>query len=158
MLFQWRGTDDVRFCFLLSDKLEPFIIITLLCPRRGKLRRLARAQVGELAAALQAFRERFGIADETYHYTPLQEREETDAFASAGGVAMSSKAHSSHFHLKMRIATAMYRQRFPVLQLFDFDALRAGVDHVRHNYARETHPWAIVVREIERDAQHGDDA
>ena len=152
LLFQFKGTDGVHFCFLLSDKLEPFVIITALCPRRGKLRRLQRSQVGELDAALDAFRQRFGIADETYHYTGLSEREQTESFAAAGHVSSAGKAHSAHFHLKMRIATGMYKQRFPVLQLFDFDRLRLNCDHVRHNYARETLSWPEVRRAIEADA------
>jgi hypothetical protein len=157
LLFQFKGTDDVRYCFLLSDKLEPFVIITVLCPRLGKLRRLKRKHVGELHAALDAFRQRFGIADETYHYTSLSERDATEAFAASGQVSGAGKAHSAHFHLKMRIATGMYRQRFPVLQLFDFDKLRAQCDHVRHNYARETLSWEQVRPLVEADAEAEDE-
>lgn len=65
------------------------------------------------------FMSRFGIASESYHYTSLAERRKTDAFVAAGGAALRSKAHSSDFHLKMRVATAMIKDLLPVFTLFD---------------------------------------
>ena len=98
----------VFYCFFLSDKLEPFVIITAVHPVEGKLHRLTHAQVDDLQAALRAFKDRHGVHDETYHYTSLAERDEAEVFSRAGGAAAkASKAHSAHFHLKMRIATAM---------------------------------------------------
>jgi hypothetical protein len=70
---------------------------------------LSQNQVEDLKLAIHAFKERYGIKDERYHYTPLGEREETERFFKGGGTASHNKAHSAHFHLKMRIATAMYR-------------------------------------------------
>lgn len=151
MLFHHQQ-QGVFFCFFLSDKLEPFIIVTALHPTHGKLGRLTAAHVEGLRVALHAFKERHGIHDETYHYTPLTEREQTEAFHRGGGAAAHNKAHSAHFHLKMRVATAMYRLRFPVLGLFDFDRLRAACEPVRYNYARETVPLARVMAAIEADA------
>ncbi len=102
LIFQQR-IHGVFYCFLLSDKLEPFVIIIALHPQHGRLARLAPAQVADLREAIRHFKDRFGINDETYSYT----QEEARVAAGAGGVAVQNKAHSSHFHLKMRIATAM---------------------------------------------------
>ncbi len=103
MLFQ-RPLRGVHYCFFLSDKLEPYIIVTAVDPVRGRLPRLTLAQTADLREALDLFKTRYGITSETYHYTPAEER--ADAAAHCGG-ALHAKAHSAHFHLKMRIATAM---------------------------------------------------
>jgi hypothetical protein len=97
----------VFYCFFLSDKLEPFVIVTAVDPAAGKLHRLTHAQVDDLQAALRAYKDRYGVSDESYHYTALAERDDTEAFSRAGGAAAANKAHSAHFHLKMRIATSM---------------------------------------------------
>lgn len=152
MLFQFRGSDGVRYCFLLSDKLEPFIIIVALSPTYGKLHRLTHMQLDDLFTAVVAFKQRFGIEAESYHYTPLAEREEADSLVATGSLSRGGKTHSTHFHLKLRIATGMYKERFPVLQLIDFDKLRTCCDHVQYNYARETVPWPQVKAMMERDA------
>ena len=47
------------------------------------------------------------ISGETYHYTSYAERMATDAFVAGGGASRSSKAHSSDFHLKIRVSSAM---------------------------------------------------
>lgn len=77
---------------------------------------------------------------------------ETEQFFATGGVSASSKAHSSHFHLKMRIATEMYKAKFPILQIIDFDTMRCSVDHVRYNYSRENQQWEQVKPEMLEDA------
>eukprot|EP00043_Microstomoeca_roanoka_P009752 m.92976 g.92976 ORF g.92976 m.92976 type:complete len:231 (+) comp14683_c0_seq1:89-781(+) len=152
LVFQHEGVDRVRYCFFISDKLEPFITITVLSPEEGKLERLSSLQVVELEEALTRFKSRFGIVGETYHYTPLTERQETDEFVRQQSVHMSSKAHSTHFHLKMRIATEMYKDKFPVLQLMDFDRMRRTLDHIKYNYSRHTVPWDAVKQQMQRDA------
>ena len=134
--------DDVRYCFFVSDKLEPFVIITAVHPLHGRLMRLTRQQAEHLAHAIDLFKRRFGIGNETYHYTPLQERRETDDFVHGGGATVHTKSHSSHFHLKVRIATEMYIARLPVCTLFDLAALKRDVEPVRYNYSRECKPWS----------------
>lgn len=181
MLFQFPGSDGVRYCFLLSDKLEPFIIIVAVSPQYGKLRRLQPHHIEDLHTAIVAFKDRYGVLNvghfevwkatlvyflfllaelpfffssrpkESYHYTPLDDREEADSLAASGQLSYSSKAHSTHFHLKIRVATGMYKERFPVLQLVDFDKLRECTDHVKYNYRRETVSWAEVKAMMERD-------
>ncbi len=124
MQFQFQARDNLRFCFLVSDKLEPYMIIVALSPAHGKLLRLTKRQIDDCYTAIVAFKQRFGVDNESYHYTPCAEREQADA-AVAAGMSREAKAHSTHWHLKMRIATGMYKQQFPILQLLDFDHLRA---------------------------------
>ncbi|EGD72693.1 hypothetical protein PTSG_04422 [Salpingoeca rosetta] len=152
LIFQHPGADNVRYCFFISDKLEPFITITVLSPDEGKLGRLTAQQVVELEEGITRFKTRFGIVGESYHYTPLQERRETDEFVRQTSVDRASKAHSTHFHLKMRIATEMYKDKFPVLQLMNFDSMRRTLDHIKYNYSRTTVPWDRVKAQIQHDA------
>lgn len=152
LIFQHAGESNVRYCFFISDKLEPFITITVLSPDEGKLCELSHQQVVELEEAINRFKACFGIVGETYHYTGLQERRETDEFVRQTSVEHRSKAHSSHFHLKMRIATQMYKDKFPVLQLMNFDSMRQTLDHIKYNYSRPTVPWERVLQQIKADA------
>ena len=102
-----------------------------------------------------ALQGRFGIKNETYHYTGLGERDNTESFVSrgGGGAGQGNKAHSSHFHLKMRIATAMLVQRLPIHGLLDVDKLRRDAEPVRYNYTRESGPWADVKAQMQADCQ-----
>jgi len=147
-----RQMQGIFYCFFLSDKLEPFIIITAVHPVDGKLVTLNSCQVADLREAIKAFKAKYGISEETYHYTGLGERQATDEFSRAGHCGGNNRSHSSHFHLKMRIATGMYKQRFPVLNLFDFDMLRQMVEPVGYNYNRETVSFEKVMRQIQEDA------
>mmetsp|Transcript_8010 Transcript_8010/g.20576 ORF Transcript_8010/g.20576 Transcript_8010/m.20576 type:complete len:233 (+) Transcript_8010:862-1560(+) len=153
-LLYHQHINDVFYCFFISDKLEPFIIITAVDPQSwsGKLHRLSYSQVNDLKTAIVAFKQKYGISEESYHYTGMQERAGTDDFSRAGGCANMNRSHSSHFHLKMRIATGMYMQRFPVLSLFDFHKVRQVVEPVRYNYSRDTVPFSDVMQQIMADA------
>jgi len=138
------------YCFMMSDKLEPFVVVTVLDAQRGKLAALSAAQVADLEAALGAFCTHFGIRGETYHYTSLRERQ------AAGGVATRQRAHSLHFHLKMRVDPQMMLERIPALQVLaptvaDVQAWK-GVDAVRHQFDRPTRDWAATRELILEDA------
>jgi hypothetical protein len=148
-----KNTNGVFYCFLISDKLEPFIIITAVDPESwgGKLHNLTLAQVKDLKDAISSFKAKYGISEETYHYTGMGERNATDEFHRGGGCASNSRSHSSHFHLKMRIATGMYKARFPVLNLFDFEKLRTVAEPVRYNYSRDTVSLEAVMKQIEAE-------
>ena len=74
---------DVIFCYFISDKLEPFVIVTALPAhgspdavrgRDGRLARLTVSQTKALDNSLQNFRARFGLKGESYHYTGYEER------------------------------------------------------------------------------------
>ena len=151
MLFSTQK-EGVHYCFFLPDKLEPFVTITAVHPTDGKLQRLDTAQAECLNSAIQEFKAKFGIHSESYHYTSLTERQETDQYARGGGVGASMKAHSSHFHLKMRVATGMCKERMPVLRMFDLDKARQMLEPVRYTYSRETISYEDVMKLIRRDA------
>lgn len=144
--------DGQHYCFFMSDKLEPFVIITVVDPVRGKLHRLTQTQVGHLDRAVANFRQRFGVTGETYHYTGLEERNDTETFVRGGGANRANKAHSAHFHLKMRIGTAMMTRYLPVLGMFDFGRVREQVEPVRYNYSRQTASWGETLDAIKRDS------
>eukprot|EP00041_Stephanoeca_diplocostata_P027323 m.750412 g.750412 ORF g.750412 m.750412 type:complete len:264 (-) comp23157_c0_seq14:729-1520(-) len=126
----------LSFCFFLSDKIEPYAIITAVNHHTGRLRQLNQAQFDQLCAAINDFKTRFGVVGESYHYTSLAERDGTDSFVARGGASRQQKSHSSHFHLKMRIASGMLLQRLPVHALLDLDVLRQKVEPVKYNYTR----------------------
>lgn len=144
-------TDGVLYCFFTSDKIEPYIIITAT-HQSGRLQRLTTAQLGHLTHAIEAFKRKFGIDREQYHYTGLGERESTEAFVRAGGADQASKAHSSHFHLKMRISTAMCLDVLRVLRLVDLARMREALEPVRYNYSRESLGWDAVLALMRADA------
>eukprot|EP00040_Diaphanoeca_grandis_P021223 m.113039 g.113039 ORF g.113039 m.113039 type:complete len:192 (+) comp28238_c0_seq1:54-629(+) len=151
--YKTKPTDNgsVTYCFFLSDKVEPFVIITCVDHTKGKLDRITHKQYTELCEAIVEFKGRFGITNEGYHYTVLTERAETDKFVNTGGTRSANKSHSSHFHLKMRIATGMLVQRLPIHGLLDVDVMRRSVEPVKYNYSRETIPWAEVKTLMEAD-------
>eukprot|EP01116_Phalansterium_solitarium_P005005 TRINITY_DN1625_c1_g2_i1.p2 TRINITY_DN1625_c1_g2~~TRINITY_DN1625_c1_g2_i1.p2 ORF type:complete len:279 (-),score=107.82 TRINITY_DN1625_c1_g2_i1:133-969(-) len=144
--------EGIYYCFFLSDKIEPFVTITAVHPDDGKLHRLTRSQVVALARTIDNFKAKFGISGESYHYTGLRERQETDEFVDSGGTQRGNKAHSSHFHLKLRVSTKMTPDRLPVYQLFDLGALREAVEPVRYNFSRTTLPWNEVYPLLMQDA------
>ena len=123
--------------FFASDKLEPYVIVSAISAGGGRLSRLTHAQLDALLAAIGEFKSMYGISDEKYHYTSLGERQETDRFVGAGGADKHSKAHSSHFHVKIRVATRMYEDAVGVLRLVDFGRLRTELEPVAYNYSRE---------------------
>ena len=138
--------------FFASDKLEPYVIVSVIGPR-GRLPFLSCAQLDLLVVAIQEFKEAYGISDESYHYTPAKERLETDLFVREGGADRHMKAHSSHFHLKMRIATGMYLDAVKVLGLVDFAYLRKELEPVRYNYSRESVSFEVVVEMMKKDVR-----
>ncbi|KAH3745752.1 hypothetical protein Pelo_12833 [Pelomyxa schiedti] len=149
--------DNLRFCYFISDKLEPYVILTVVDPQVGRLHRLTKAQVGHLAQSLEKFRVRFGISNETYHYTPLRERQETDTFVRTGdkrGIPPpGTKAHSSHFHLKIRVATKMLEARMPIYSLLNIGALREAVEPVKYSFSRVSLDWEATLPLLMTDAE-----
>ncbi|EDQ86423.1 uncharacterized protein MONBRDRAFT_10958 [Monosiga brevicollis MX1] len=139
--------------FHLSEKIEPYVIIIVINPYAGKLAWLNRQQVACLERSIDAFKRKYGIHAEAYHYTSLRERQATDAFVRAGHAPRTSKAHSSDFHLKMRVATAMLRDRLPALSLFDLDKARREVEPITYNFSRDNVGWpdikAVLLTEVD---------
>lgn len=140
--------NGIYYCFFLSDKLEPFVIVTALDPVDGRLVKLNAYQVTDMDKAVTDFRTKYGIANETYHYTSLRERQETDKFS---GATSDTKSHSSHWHIKIRIATAMYKKCFPVLNIIDFEKQRKEIEPIRYGYEREciTYEQLLTILNLE---------
>ena len=135
---------------VLGGKIQAIAIV--IDRNKGKLVRLSAAQLNDLESALDEFKKKYGIANEQYHYTPYAERAQTDAFVQGGGATMKSKAHSTDFHLKIRISSKMYTDRFPIFTSFDFGKIRREVEPVMYNFSRETVPWAQIKSVIMEEA------
>ena len=142
-------TNNVYYCFMVSSKLEPFIIITAVCPHQGKLVRLTQSQIVDLMGAIDSFKKKYSVVRESYHYTSLSERTEDSAF-NAGNNAVRS--HSQHFHLKMRIATRMLIDLFPAARLVDIELLKARLEPVQHFFSRECVSYEDVHTLMKKDA------
>ena len=69
-----------------------------------------------------------------------------------GSTDTASKAHSAHFHLKMRVATAMCTHAIPALRLVDLARIRAELEPVRYGYTREATTWDDTLLAIHADA------
>jgi hypothetical protein len=123
--------NGVYYCFLISDKLEPFVIIIALDSQRGRLTVLNESQLVDLQLALNTFKAKYHITNETYHYTSLAERRASD------GDDHETKSHSSHWHLKMRIATEMYTARCPVMKLIGIGELKKEIEPIQYAFSRD---------------------
>jgi hypothetical protein len=134
-------------CFYMSDKFEPYVIITILNQFGERVEAIEPRHVDYLVESIQEFKTKFGIQDEQYHYTGLAERKDT--FGNTA-VALHNKGHSMNFHVKMRIGTAMYVDQMPVMRLLSVGALK-GLDPVRYNYSRTGVSWARVLQQIRRE-------
>ena len=160
-----RATDTI-FCYFLSDKLEPFVIVTALPARGsqaavegrdGRLAQLSVAQTKALAESVAQFRERFSLQGETYHYTGLEERREDSRFArSSGALGMGCKAHSSNWHLKIRVPSSMCAAFLNIWDLLGIRSLDKLIEPVHYNFTRETLTWDAVYEQLLRDARQED--
>jgi len=133
--------EDVMFCFMASNELEPVIVVVLLHGDQGRVVNLGMAHFVLLETALNQFRVKFGIKGETYSYTPLQAR-------------LECSWHSRHFHLKIRVPTEMYLRVFPAMQVVGtnhackknvLDAYKRIWEPLRYKFELKTQePWAEV--------------
>jgi hypothetical protein len=62
-------------------------------------------------------------------------------------------APGSRFFITLLSLPHRYRDRFPVLGLFDFDRVRQNIEPVRYNYARDGITLAEALAVIEREAR-----
>lgn len=140
-MLYFERTDGHLYCFFLSDKFEPYIIITVLHEARGhRLPQIEREHMGPLFTAVSHFKRKYGIKGETYHYTGTGERRETEAF----GVHSSAKAHSAHFHVKMRVSTEMLIHRMPIYGMLKLHNLVQNFEPIQYNFARK----AVSIEEL----------
>lgn len=145
--------DGTYYCYFLSMKLEPFVIVTAVDPVRGKLVDLTRKQAEDMNRSRQRFLQKYGITGESYHYTGSKERAEDDKFSKAEGNLRECKAHSLNWHLKIRVATSMFSYVLPVFQLIDLQRVKDTVEPVKYNFTRETLPWEEVWTQILADCR-----
>jgi hypothetical protein len=96
--------EDVMFCFMASNELEPVVVVVLLHGDEGRVVKLGIQHFVLLETALNQFRIKFGLKGETYSYTTLKAR-------------LGCSWHSRHFHLKIRVPTEMYLRVFPAMQV-----------------------------------------
>ena len=124
---------------------------------QGRINQLTHSQVVDLETSIKNFRTKLGLEEgsETYHYTSLGERKETDDFVKSGVPMRGTKAHSSHFHLKMRVPVQFLHDKMPVYGLLNLAHMQEAVEPVKYNFTRETHPWAEVREQIMADAAPG---
>ena len=142
----------LQFCYMYSDKLEPYVIVVVLHPQYGRLKQLSTLQIDDLEKSLSSFRHKFGLQDEKYHYTCLSERKNTDKFVGGSGCNSSSKAHSSHFHLKILIPSAMYNRNFQVCELFNLGTLVSTIEPIKYNFSRECTNYDDTIKLLRGDA------
>jgi hypothetical protein len=114
----------------------------------------------------------------SFHYTSFAERMETEQFVNGGGAARKSKAHSAHFHLKIRIKKEVYVGRLPVFAALKYDEIEVSpwarphcptwftrllhvlcgenpqecVEPVQYNANRETVTWEVVHTVLKMEA------
>jgi hypothetical protein len=144
------GDKEVLFCFMASSELEPVVTLVVVDSDAGRLVRLTRAHFELLETVLREFRVRFGLAGESYSYTPLERR-------------LGCSWHSRHFHLKIRIPTEMYLRAFPAMQVLGGNlACRRSLlepfkdmwEPVQFKFQLKQHqPWAIVRADVLADLE-----
>ena len=145
--------DELMFCFMASEQLEPIAVLVVVHRERGRLERLEPSHVPLLQTAVQQFTRRFGIANETYAYTCLKDR-------------LSASFHSRHFHLKIRIPTEMYLRVFPAAQVLgdNHACVRQLLQPFKQQWeplafrfeTQPLFPWSITRLLIELDVDDGD--
>lgn len=147
-------SNELLFCFMASEQLEPIAVLVVLHSELGRLERLQQTYIPLLETAIQQFKVRFRLQDESYAYTCLTERR----------AAVS--CHSRHFHLKIRIPTEMYLRVFPAAQVLgnNHACLRKALEPFKHRweplaYRFQTQPlvpWAIARLLILADVDDGE--
>ena len=109
---------DIIFCFAPVYSLEPFVKVIALHRESGELSRLNDTQLHDLTAAVKDFIKRHGLTDEKYSAT-LNPPRECPTLAEA-----IAHQHDHQFSLFIRVASAMYRHKMPLLAVLPYDALR----------------------------------
>ena len=138
-------SQDVMFCFMASDQLETMVIIVPVHAESGKLLDLTLEQLQQLDVAIRQFKSLHKIDKETYAYTPSDQRSRC-------------QQHSRHFHLKMRIPTAMYMQCFPLVRVLGLtrsalQLMQQSVEPLAYKFLKqETKPWDEVREIILKDS------
>lgn len=107
-------------CFFVSNKFEPYLIVTVVNPTDGPLVKLTPLIVKDLQNSVNSFIASHKIVNETYHYTTLAERMGT----KNDGFDNSNKSHSVKFHLKLRVPSDFIPMHMKSMQMLQLGQLR----------------------------------
>ena len=124
------------------------MIVVVLHKDTGKLVNLGLEQIEYLKVAIDQFKTKYGLSEESYAYTTFEHRN-------------ALKQHSRHFHLKIRIPTAMYLKYFPMLQTLGTtrDAIRElhnNLEPLGYKFSKQpTCTWEQVKELMLGDAYRG---
>ena len=146
--------NELMFCFMASEQLEPIAVLVVVHREHGRVERLEPAHLPVLETAINQFKTRFGLQNETYAYTCLKDR------------LAAASCHSRHFHLKIRIPTEMYLRVFPATQVLgDNHACQRNVlqafqqrwEPLAYKFQmQDLFPWSIVRLLILSDGDDGE--
>lgn len=135
-LLYYEEFESDYFCFFLSDKFEPFAIITVVSGSTGeRLVSITSKQVAFLFQAIGRFKDKYGIQGESYHYTGVEERLETHTGTNIG---TNMRSHSKNFHVKMRISKGMLQERMPINRLLKVESLCVDFEPIQSMFTRKT--------------------
>ena len=147
LLHHERG-QEVLYCFMASEQLEPIVIVTAIHASKGKLSVLTLEYLQELEVAIAQFKTRFGLNGESYAYTAFEARQ-------------ALQQHSQHFHLKIRIPSAMYLQVFPMMQVLgrtrpEVQQIAAKFEPFNFKFnSQHTQPWLaakdLILQDVYED-------
>jgi diadenosine tetraphosphate (Ap4A) HIT family hydrolase len=136
------SADELLFCFMASEQLQPIVVLVVVHAKHGRLELLKPEHMPMLETAIQQFKTRFGLQNESYAYTCLTDRR------------AASSVHSKHFHLKIRIPTEMYLRVFPAVQTIGSNhaCLRKVLEPLKQLWeplaygfqTQELMPWTIA--------------
>jgi hypothetical protein len=137
---------NLLFAFMISTQLEPIVTIVAVHTNCGKLINLHASHFSRLQTAIQNFKQKFGLQDELYAYTPYVERQ-------------TKSWHSKHWHLKMRIPTDMLLRYFPSSSILiknrtTLDNIKKCLEPINYNFELQpmTH-WKEIENDVFNDLQ-----
>lgn len=134
-LIYYEEYESDYYCYFLSDKFEPFAIITLVSGMTGdRVVSISAKQASFMLQTIGRFKDKYGIKGESYHYTGLDERLETHSEKGP----THTKSHSKSFHVKMRISKSMLQERMPINRLLNVEKLCENYEPVQYAFTRKT--------------------
>jgi len=131
---------NLLFAFMISTQLEPIVTIVAVHTSSGKLINLHASHFNRLQTAIKNFKQKFGLQDELYAYTPYVERR-------------TKSWHSKHWHLKMRIPTDMLLRYFPASSILiknrtKLEKIKTCLEPINYNFGQQP---MMHWKEIEND-------
>jgi hypothetical protein len=157
LIFYEQIRHETFFMFYLSDKFEPFVILTVVssedgCDRFHRKLKLDLDIVNRLPTCMKNFLNNFHLSNGNLnelqlHYTKEQERENSD------GVGSSFRAHSENWHLKIRISSQFYKDKLPIMQFVRLDELRSSMEMVKYQFERQVVSFNEIMEMLKSELQ-----